>query len=208
MKDTVSAGSDCTEQPILCARARGEMSCDAAFDQFYRLYAPIVKGWVVISARREDVEDIFQDVWIIFYRRWRAWRFLPEMEAPEAKPVLSFLYRTFRFSLEGYRRRGYRRHESLDGVESCGESAAADGLIRRVEAHRCLEIAQEICSPEEMDILMAKMAGLPAREIAVVLSVTESVVDHRFRNSITRLQKRLKTGKGSREDQGRRKTHA
>jgi DNA-directed RNA polymerase specialized sigma24 family protein len=59
-----------------------------------------------------------------------------------------------------------------------------------------------------MDILMAKMAGLPAREIAVVLSVTESVVDHRFRNSITRLQKRLKTGKGSREDQGRRKTHA
>jgi DNA-directed RNA polymerase specialized sigma24 family protein len=43
-------------------------------------------------------------------------------------------------------------------------------------------------------VLLAKLAGVPAREIARALSVTESTVDHKFRNAIARLQKRLNPG--------------
>jgi RNA polymerase sigma factor (sigma-70 family) len=198
MKSTIQADTASPEQPILRARARGEVSTEVAFDQFYALYAPIVRGWAAISAKKDDAEDIFQDVWSIFYRRWRNWRFLPEMEVPEAKPVLSFLYRTFRFLLEGYRRKALLKHEPLEEAALSGIAVESTDLVRQVEVSRCLDIARRIFSSEEMDILMAKLAGIPAREIAAILSITEAMVDHRFRNSIARLKKHLKPVKKTR----------
>ena len=43
------------------------------------------------------VDDLAQDVWLIFYSRFRRWEFGTEMESPEARPVLSFLFRTCQF---------------------------------------------------------------------------------------------------------------
>ena len=40
-------------------------------------------------------------------------------------------------------------------------------------------------------MLLAKLAGVPAREIARALGVSESVVDHRFRGALARLRARL-----------------
>ena len=54
-----------------------------------------------------------------------------------------------------------------------------------------LDLARELCAPEEMEVLLAKLAGVPGREIARTLDVTEAVVDHRFRNAVGRLQKRV-----------------
>jgi RNA polymerase sigma factor (sigma-70 family) len=198
MESTINADTASPEQPILRARARGEISSEVAFDQFYVLYAPVVRGWAAISARRDEAEDIFQDVWSIFYRRWRDWCFLPEMEAPEAKPVLSFLYKTFRFLLEGYRRKALLKHASLEEAELCGIAVESEDLVRQVEVSRCMDIARRIFSREEMDILLAKLAGISAREIASILCITEPMVDHRFRNSIARLKKHLKTVKKTR----------
>ena len=113
------------EPPILRARAQGRLSCDAAFEQLYALYAPVVKGWAMMAGEASHRGDIFQDVWTVFYRRWRGWQWLPEMDAPGARPVLSFLYRTFQFILRG-QRRSTRIHQPLEEVE------APDGCAGRI----------------------------------------------------------------------------
>lgn len=181
------------EQPILRARARGQVSAEGAFEQLYALYAPSVLGWLGLRVEAAAAEDLLQDVWMIFYRRWQRWQFSPEMEAPEARPVLSFLFRTSQFVLRGHRRRlRMRRHEPLESV------AAADGLrgprqmLQEVELGRCLELARRLCPEPELDVLLAKLAGVPAREIARTLQITEPAVDHRFRNAVARLQKQLR----------------
>ena len=47
--------------------------------------------------------------------------------------------------------------------------------------------------PDELDVLLPKLAGVPAREIAQTLGITEPVVDHRFRNALARIRKGLGT---------------
>jgi len=168
------------------------MSPDAAFEQFYTLYAPAVLGWLTLRLERADAEDLFQDVWSIFYRRWQRWEFLSEMKAPDARPVLSFLYRTCHFALQGHRRRATRPAEALDDVEISDGLRGTDGLLQQIELGRCLALARKICPAQELDVLLAKLAGVPARDIARTLQVTEPVVDHHFRNAIARLRKELR----------------
>jgi DNA-directed RNA polymerase specialized sigma24 family protein len=50
---------------------------------------------------------------------------------------------------------------------------------------------RRICPLEEQEVLAAKLAGVPAREIARTLAITEAAVDHRFRGAIARLKRRL-----------------
>ena len=182
------------EPPILRARAQGRVSCDAAFEQLYAVYAPVVMGWTAMAGEAGHRDDIFQDVWTVFYRRWRGWQWLPEMDAPEARPVLSFLYRTFQFVLRG-QRRSVRMHQPLEEAEVSDGARGPERLLQRVEFGRMLQLARDICTKEELEVLLAKLAGVPGREIARTLEVTEAVVDHRFRNTVARLRKRVQ-GKG------------
>jgi len=192
MSDMVTPDAASPEQPILRARARGQVSAGDAFEQLYALYASAVLGWLVLRVGPGDADDLLQDVWMIFYRRWQRWQFTPEMEVPEARPVLSFLFRTSHFVLKGHRRRqAVRAHEPLEAAAEASNGAAPAKLLRWLELGRCLELARENCPSEELDVLMAKLAGVPAREIARTLAVTEPVVDHRYRNAIARLQKHL-----------------
>lgn len=182
----------CAEQIILRACANGTASPEDAFDELYKLYAPLMRGWLMVGVRRTEVDDLFQDVWMIFYRRWHEWRFLPEMDHPEARPVASFLYRTFCFVLEGYRRRALRMPEPLNEIEVSDTLFGEKKMVQQTELGLCLNLARRICPPEEIDVLLGKLAGIPGREIAKTHSITEAQVDHRFRNAIARLQKRMK----------------
>lgn len=167
-------------------------SADAAFEQLYALYAPVVLGWLLMRVQRPEADDPGQDVWAIFYRRWRGWRFLPEMEAPGARPVLSFLYRTAHLVLEAHQRRAARAPQPLDDVELADGRRGPERLLHDLEMGRCLELVRRVCPAEEIEVLMAKLAGVPAREIARTLEITEPMVDHRFRNAVARLQKLIK----------------
>ncbi len=193
---TPTDGVASPEQPILRARARGIVSADAAFEQLYALYAPSVLGWLLMRTEPADAEDLLQDVWMIFHRRWQGWQFTPEMEAPEARPVLSFLFRTSHFVLQGHRRRQqFRRHDPLD-TEAPDGMAGAHRVLKQIEYGQCLALARKHCPPEELDVLLAKLAGVPAREIAATLGITEPVVDHRFRNAVARIQKQVRPPSG------------
>lgn len=181
------------ERSILRARAQGEVSADASFEDLYRLYGPTVRAWLRFRVHGPAADDLLQDVFLIFHGRWRRWEFRPEMEAEGARPVLSFLFRTCHFVLRAHRRRA-GREESATNIEAVDERGA-DKLLRDAEAGRALGLARRLCPGEELDVLLPKLAGVPAREIARTLGVSEPVVDHRFRNALQRIRKGM-AGKG------------
>jgi RNA polymerase sigma factor (sigma-70 family) len=193
-----AAGDASPERSILRARARGEVSADGSFEDLYRLYGPTVRGWLRFRVPGTLADDLMQDVWLIFHGRWQRWEFRPEMEAEAARPVLSFLFRTCHFVLRGHRRRA-GREESAEDLEAVDERGA-ERLMRDVEAGRALELARRLCTADELDVLLPKLAGVPAREIAEALRISEPVVDHRFRNALARIRK----GLGSAQKGGKR----
>jgi DNA-directed RNA polymerase specialized sigma24 family protein len=176
------------EHEVLRARARGDVSADDSFERLYTAYAADVRAWFRMRIPTSEADDLFQDVWVIFHHRWQRWEFRPEMDAAGARPVLSFLYRTAQFVLQGYRRRRAARAESpLEGVERESHTGA-EHVYQALEAARCLSLAQRLCPIEELDVLLPKLAGVPAREIARALGITGPVVDHRFRNALARIK--------------------
>lgn len=181
------------EPVLLRARARGELSADAAFERFYELYAASVMSWLRLRTERGDADDLFQDVWRIFHGRWRNWQMPAEMEAPAARPVLSFLYRTCHFVLLGHRRSA-RHTEPVESVEAPDGRRGPEQMSREVQLGQCLALARKICPAKEMDVLTAKLAGVPAREIARTLGMTAAAVDHHFRDAVARLRKQVAAG--------------
>lgn len=188
-------GSSPVENRVLRARARGEMSADAAFETLFQEYRRIVSSWLAVRVQGGAVDDLAQDVWLIFYSRFRRWEFGTEMESTEARPVLSFLFRTCQFVARSHQR--LARSRKNDPLEEGREKASAEGpetLLRGLEAARALSLARRICPEEELDVLLAKLAGMSAREVARTLSITEAVVDHRYRDALARLRSKLKVG--------------
>ncbi|MGH9789635.1 MAG: RNA polymerase sigma factor [Candidatus Acidiferrales bacterium] len=195
------------EPQILRARAEGRVSPDESFEQLYAAYAPLVLAWFRMRVDATAADDLFQDVWAIFYNRWRGWVIQPEMLQGEAKPVLSFLFRTAHFVLIGHRRLGANRsHSSAEEVEIPDGQRSPERMQQQLELGRCLEMARKLCPPEELDVLMAKLAGVSAREIARTLQVSEPVVDHRFRSAIARLKQEMqpRTSKAAKRKGGAR----
>lgn len=180
------------ENRVLRARARGEMSADAAFEALFREYRRLVAAWLRARVESSAVDDLAQDVWLIFYGRFRRWEFGTEMESANARPVLSFLFRTCQFVARSHQR--LARSRKTDVLDEGEEKAAAgpDSLLRELEAAKALSLARRICPEEELDVLLAKLAGMSAREVSAMLSITEAVVDHRYRDALARLRSKLK----------------
>jgi DNA-directed RNA polymerase specialized sigma24 family protein len=173
-----------SEHPILLARASGELSADVSFERLYELYQRPVYAWLSLRVPASDADDLAQDVWTIFYRRWQTWRFPAEL-VPEAKPVLSFLYRTCHLTLAAFRR--MQERDRADDLEQAdGLAAPIDGWHRDLEVRQCLTAAKEACSADELEILLGKLTGISARTIARTLGVTESAVDHGYRRAIAK----------------------
>jgi DNA-directed RNA polymerase specialized sigma24 family protein len=173
-----------SEHSILQARASGEVSADVSFEQLYALYQRPVYAWLSLRLPASDADDLAQDVWTIFYRRWQSWRFPAEL-VPEAKPVLSFLYRTCHLTLAAFRR--MQERDRASDLEQAGPVAAPIGSWQRdLEVRQCLAAAREACSSDELEILLGKMTGVSARAIARTLGLTESAVDHGYRRALAK----------------------
>lgn len=184
------------ENSLLRARAQGEVSADAAFEALYREYGRLVFGWLGVRVDTSMVDDLAQDVWLIFYSRFRRWEFGVESESAEARPVLSFLFRTCQFVARGHKRRASTRVvDPLEAPNDVPVDSERTSLLRTLEATRALAIARSVCRENELDVLLAKLSGMSAREIATTLRISESVVDHRYRNAIAKLRKKLGQGK-------------
>jgi DNA-directed RNA polymerase specialized sigma24 family protein len=176
------------------------MSADTAFELLFREYARIVAGWLAVRVDPSAVDDLAQDVWLVFYGRFRRWEYGVERESPEARPILSFLFRTCQFVARGHQRLARsRRGEPLGDRESLPSAGATDAEKERsrdIDAGRALAVARRLCPEEELDVLLAKLSGFSAKEIADMLAVTPAVVDHRYRDALARLRKEMKVRSG------------
>ncbi len=178
-----------SEHAVLRACIDGVVSPDEAFDRLYSLYAGPVLAWLRVRVRHGAADDLFQEVWRIFLGRWRNWQHSPAMDDPNARPVLSFLYRTSHFVLKAYQ----RREQQMEPLQNAADPASDPrDLARAIDFGRCLTVGKEVCSPDEFDVLVAKLAGVPAREIARTFDVTEAVVDHRYRDAVAQVRRRLR----------------
>lgn len=178
------------EADVLAAWASGELPPEEAFARLYQSYAGVVRAWLAVRAGNA-ADDLFQDVWTIFYRRCREWEHRQDGAAPDARPVLSFLFRTCELVLRAHRRIHAQR--GMAPLEAAADPAV-DGhrhAIETIQLGECLEAARRHCTDQECAVLSAKLAGLAGREIARALHLTESAVDHRFRNAVARIREAL-----------------
>ena len=51
------------EHGIVSGRMSGALSVDASFESLYKIYAPVVIGWLVVRVESNMVEDLVQEVW-------------------------------------------------------------------------------------------------------------------------------------------------
>jgi DNA-directed RNA polymerase specialized sigma24 family protein len=164
---------------------------DREFERLFAEYGPPVRAWLAVRAPAGDADDLFQDVWTIFYRRWQEWTPHPRAEAGDVRPVLSFLYRTCHLVLMAHRR--VRAKKAMRPLDDSPEPAI-DGQAertRQIQLGECLTAARQCCSDEDLAVLTAKLSGVPARDIARTLQITESAVDHRYRATVGRIRNRL-----------------
>jgi len=180
------------EQSILRARLSGGLSCEESFRELYDLYGRNVFSWLLVRVPRDQAEDLFQEVWTTFLVRWRDWNFRPDLAVPEARPVLSFLFQTAALMWKGHLRKD-RRSAPLPEEPEVEPAVHTHDLEARVELGRCLDLAAKICTAEEIEVLVARLTGLSGAEIAQALGLSEPVVDHRYRDAISRLRRRLQS---------------
>jgi len=182
------------EHGIVSGWMSGALSVDASFESLYKIYAPVVIAWLVVRVESNMVEDLVQDVWTVFYRRWRTWQQPPEMNTPAVRPVLSFLFRTVHLTAQAHHR-GKLVHEPIEDHDP-PDHTAPQRLYEMLTLGRCLGLARKHCCPEDVQILTAKLAGVPAKEIARTLSISEPAVDHRYRNALEHLRQHVQSGHG------------
>lgn len=171
--------------------AEGVLSSDDAFAQLFEEYGPVVLAWLRVRVDHASADDLFQEVWTIFCRRWREWQPQDTVDAADARPVLSFLFRTCHLVLMAHRRVARQREiRPLTDAMAITLDGSAH-MTAKVRLGECLSAAKATCSDEEIAVLTAKLAGVSAREIARTLAITEAAVDHRFRSAIARIRERL-----------------
>jgi DNA-directed RNA polymerase specialized sigma24 family protein len=179
------------EQDVLRAREAGELSIEESFRALFDLHGRAVMGWLLVRVPRDQADDLFQEIWSTFFLRWRTWEFREHLAVPEARPVLSFLFRTAAFVRNGE----YRRKRALEPVEEAAAipdaASGPEALNAQVQLGRCLDLAGEVCSPEELDALLGKLSGLSGEEMARALGVSAAIADHRYRSAVARLRRCL-----------------
>ena len=178
------------EHAVLRARQAGDLSTDESFRSLYDLYGREVLAWLLVRAR-EEADDLFQEVWSVFYFRWKRWELREELMAQEARPVLSFLFRTAALT---WRNRFHRRRptEPVENLEVEDSESGPEAVHRRLELGDTLKLASRICPPEEMDVLLARLSGLSGAEISEALGITPAAADHRYRDCVIRLRRKLR----------------
>jgi len=183
---------DADRSPVLEAFAEGRLTRDEAFADLYRAYGRTTRAWIATRAPSSEVDDLLQEVWSIFWRRWREWVEPAGVAASDPRPVLSFLFRTCHLTLMAHRR--LAAVHAAQSIEEAPEPAV-DGqqAVHNVQLGECLVAAQACCDDIELAILSAKLSGVSGRDTARVLGLSEPTVDHRYRAALARIRARLTT---------------
>jgi DNA-directed RNA polymerase specialized sigma24 family protein len=179
------------ESPVLQAFAEGRLTHEEAFAGLYGAYGRTTRGWLAARAPAADIDDLLQDVWSIFWRRWREWSSPVGVSPSDPRPLLSFLFRTCHLTLMARRR--LAAVHATQSIEAAPDPAT-DGhraLEREVQLGECFSAARACCDDIDLAVLTGKLSGLSGREIARTVGLTEAAVDHRYRDALTRIRQQL-----------------
>ena len=158
-RETVSAGllhmPDGEESTVFAALAEGRLTHEDAFVTLYRAYGQLTRAWFAQRVPAADVDDLLQDVWSIFWRRWREWVPSEGTATSDRRPVLSFLSRTCHLTLIAHRR--------LTGEGAIGSIETMEPLVAGPRA------ATRDVEPGELDdIVGAATQEMASRRAAIV----------------------------------------
>lgn len=94
-----------------------------------------MRAWLALRAD-SAADDLFQDVWTVFYRRCREWQHRAPM-GDESRPVLSFLFRTCHLTLRAHRR-----------LRAARDAAPLEELFDEADAQHERLIGLVVATPE------------------------------------------------------------
>jgi RNA polymerase sigma-70 factor (ECF subfamily) len=156
-----------------------------------------------MGVRRPDLEDVFQDVFIVVHKRLHTYR-------PEAK-LTAWLYGICLRSVARHRRRAFRRRERPDGVELGEDNAGPyawhsathgpDERLHAREGQARLERILDTLDPEHRAIVvMYEIEELGCAEIASVTGIPVGTVHsrlHHARRKLAAAVRRLRASGGA-----------
>lgn len=146
---------DGDELPVFAALAEGQLTHEDAFVSLYRAYGQITRAWFAQRAPAADVDDLLQDVWSIFWGRWREWVPSEATATSDPRPVLTFLSRTCHLTLMAHRR--------LTGDGATRAIEATDPLVASPRA-----ATRDLESGELDDVIRAATQEVASRRAAIV----------------------------------------
>jgi RNA polymerase sigma-70 factor, ECF subfamily len=159
-----------------------------------RVYAA-QKGFVWLTLqrmgiRRPDLEDVFQDVFVIVHKRLHTY-------SPEAK-LTAWLYGICLRSVAKHRRRAFRRRERVDGVEADvaqpgvenwhAQTEAPDERLRRRERQATLNtLLDTLDSEHRVVVVMFEIEDQSCADIAELIGVPVGTVHSRLHTARRKL---------------------
>ena len=193
-----------SEPAGLPARASAEAEDVVDLQSIYANHRDFV--WLTLQrmgVRRPDLEDVFQDVFMIVHRRLDSYR-------RDAK-LTAWLYGICLRSVAQHRRRAFRRRERPEGVELAEQSAgpyawhaatrSPDERLHEQEGQARLNQLLDTLDPEHRSmVVMYEIEELTCAQIAALTGVPVGTVHsrlHHARRKLSAAARRLRAAGGA-----------
>jgi len=170
---TATAATRQTASALVVERVRqGDAE---AFDEFYRMFAPMVHGIILARVRREEVDDLVQEVFLSAYKNLRALR-----DASAVGAWLAMIAR--RRAAEFYRaaRPTEELSEDLREKEDC-----------RTEAREILKAIRALPDAYRETLVLRLVEGMTGPEIAERTGLTHDSVRVNLHRGMKLLREKL-----------------
>jgi RNA polymerase sigma-70 factor (ECF subfamily) len=143
-----------------------------------------------MGIRRPDLEDVFQDVFVIVHKRLHTY-------SPDAK-LTAWLYGICLRSVARHRRRAFRRRERVEGVDTNlvepgvdrwhAQTEAPDERLRREERQATLNALLDTLDPDHrMVVVMFEIEDQSCAQIAELIGVPVGTVHSRLHTARRKL---------------------
>jgi RNA polymerase sigma-70 factor (ECF subfamily) len=159
---------------------------DARFCELLERYrAPVARLVGAYEPNRADREDLLQDIWL------GLWRALPAFRGDCSERT--FVYRVAHNRAIAHLGRRRFGHTDLEAARELPHPAPpADVVLDAGQRHTLLVTALRQLPLIQREVVMLSLEGLPHREIAQVLGITENNVSVRLTRARTELARRLR----------------
>jgi RNA polymerase sigma-70 factor, ECF subfamily len=143
-----------------------------------------------MGIRRPDLEDVFQDVFVIVHKRLHTY-------SPEAK-LTAWLYGICLRSVARHRRRAFRRRERVDGAHDevaqpgvehwHGQTESPEEQLRRRDRHAALNALLDMLDPDHrVVVVMFEIEDQSCADIAELIGVPVGTVHSRLHTARRKL---------------------